>query len=56
MPKGKSNATPRSKTFKIGRDAKTGKFIPVKAAERRKATAVVETMKRPVTPRGRRSR
>jgi hypothetical protein len=33
---------------KIGRDAKTGEFIPVKVAERRKATAVVETIK--VTP------
>lgn len=35
-----------SKTYKVGRDAKTGQFIPVKTAERRKATAVVETMKR----------
>lgn len=35
----------KSKTFKVGRDAKTGKFIPVKEAERRKSTAVVETMK-----------
>lgn len=32
---------------KIGRDAKTGKFIPVKVAVRRKATAIVETIKRP---------
>lgn len=31
---------------KIGRDAKTGRFIPVKEAERRKSTAVVETIKR----------
>jgi hypothetical protein len=30
---------------KIGRDASTGKFIPVKEAERRKKTAVVETIK-----------
>jgi hypothetical protein len=35
-------------TRKIGRDAKTGEFIPVKTAERRKDTAVVETIK--VTP------
>ncbi|GKX34641.1 MAG: hypothetical protein MnENMB40S_22590 [Rhizobiaceae bacterium MnEN-MB40S] len=35
-----------SKTHKRGRDAKTGKFIPVKVAERRKATAIVETVKR----------
>ncbi|MCY4555629.1 MAG: hypothetical protein OXF79_04475 [Chloroflexi bacterium] len=33
-------------TRKIGRDARTGKFIPVKAAQRRKATAVVETIRR----------
>jgi hypothetical protein len=31
----------------VGRDAKTGKFIPVKVARRRKATAVVETIKKP---------
>ncbi len=30
---------------KIGRDAKTGRFIPVKEAERKKSTAVVETIK-----------
>ena len=35
-----------TKTVKIGRDAKTGHFIPVKVAERRKATAVVETIKK----------
>jgi len=32
---------------KIGRDAGTGKFISVKDAERRKKTAVVETIKTP---------
>ena len=32
---------------KIGRDAKTGEFIPVKDAQRRPSTAVVETIKRP---------
>ena len=32
-----------SKTFQVGRDAKTGRFIPVKEARRRKKTAVVET-------------
>jgi hypothetical protein len=36
----------RKKTYKIGRDAETGKFIPVKEAQRRKKTAVVETVKR----------
>jgi hypothetical protein len=34
-------------THKIGRDARTGEFIPVKEAERRKSTAVVETIKNP---------
>lgn len=32
-------------TRKIGRDAGNGQFIPVKEAERRKRTAVVETIK-----------
>ncbi len=35
----------RASTRKIGRDASTGKFIPVKQAERRKSTTVVETIK-----------
>jgi len=34
------------KTIKIGRDAKNGQFIPVKDAEKRKSTAVVEKIKR----------
>lgn len=29
-----------------GRDAKTGQFIPVKVAKRRKSTAIVETVKK----------
>jgi len=29
-------------TYHVGRDAKTGRFIPVKEAQRRKKTAVVE--------------
>ena len=32
-----------TETFQVGRDAKTGRFIPVKEAQRRKKTAVVET-------------
>ena len=32
---------------RLGRDAKTGRFITCKEAKRRKATAVVETIKRP---------
>lgn len=31
---------------KIGRDAKTGQFIPVKEAQRRPSTTVVETIKK----------
>ena len=36
----------KTKTRKIGRDAGTGKFIPVDEARRRKKTAVVETIKK----------
>jgi hypothetical protein len=36
----------KKRAGKIGRDAGTGKFIPVKEARRRKKTAVVETIKR----------
>ena len=32
-----------AKTYQVGRDAKTGRFIPVKEAQRLKKTAVVET-------------
>ncbi|WAC08895.1 MAG: hypothetical protein OS130_06860 [Thermodesulfobacteriota bacterium] len=42
MPKKAGNTT-----FKVGRDAGTGKFIPVKVAQRRTSTAVVETIKVP---------
>lgn len=31
-------------TRKIGRDAETGRIIPVREAERRKRTAIVETV------------
>lgn len=34
-------------TRKIGRDARTGEFIPVREAQSRKGTAVVETIKIP---------
>jgi len=34
----------KSATFQVGRDAKTGRFISVKTAQRRKKTAVVETI------------
>jgi len=39
--------TLKGSTRKIGRDAKTGKFIPVKKAEKRKSTSVVEKIKNP---------
>lgn len=32
---------------KIGRDAETGRFIPVKEAQKRGKSAVVETIKQP---------
>lgn len=32
-------------TRKIGRDARTGEYIPVKEAEKRPSTTVVETIK-----------
>lgn len=34
-------------TRKIGRDAETGEFIPVREAQRRPKTAVVETIRQP---------
>lgn len=37
---------------KIGRDAGNGQFIPVKVAERRSKTAVVETIKVPTKKKG----
>lgn len=37
---------------KRGRDAESGKFIPVKEAQRRKSTAIVETVKpKPTSPK-----
>lgn len=41
------SSTVQTHYMKVGRDAKTGRFIPCKEAERRKETAVVETIKRP---------
>lgn len=34
------------KTMKIGRDAGSGKFIPVKEAQKHPKTAIVETIKK----------
>lgn len=36
----------KSKTYPVGRDARTGQFIPVKEARRRPATTVVERISR----------
>lgn len=36
----------KSKSSKIGRDAKTGQFIPVTEAKKRPGTTVVETIKK----------
>ncbi len=36
-----------AKPRRRGRDAITGRFIPVKVAERRRKTAIVETIKTP---------
>lgn len=37
----------QTKTFKIGRDAKTGEFIPVREAERRPSTTTIERVPKP---------
>ena len=37
---------------KIGRDAKTGEFIPVREAKRRPNTTVIETIKTPTKKTG----
>ncbi|WP_256527293.1 hypothetical protein [Gilvimarinus sp. DA14] len=37
----------KSKSRSIGRDARTGQFIPVSEAKRRPATTVVERIKKP---------
>ncbi len=42
-----------SQTRKIGRDARTGYFIPVEEAVRRPTTTVVETIKVPTTSKRR---
>jgi hypothetical protein len=41
--KAPETAKQEPETFQVGRDAKTGRFISVKDAQRRKKTAVVET-------------
>ncbi|SEQ43234.1 hypothetical protein SAMN05428995_104245 [Loktanella sp. DSM 29012] len=36
----------KSKSFKVGRSAKTGRFTTIKKATQRKSTHVVETIKK----------
>ena len=42
----RQNANRNQQSQKIGRDAKSGQFIPVREAQRRPTTTKVETMKR----------
>ena len=45
-PYGKEVTDMAGKTIKIGRDAKNGQFIPVKEAEKRPNTTIVQKIKR----------
>jgi len=45
MAKSSKSSGGGSGGFKVGRDAKSGQFVPVKEAQRRPATTVVETIK-----------
>lgn len=36
----------KTNSYKIGRSAKTGKFVPVKKAQRYPSTHIVETIKK----------
>lgn len=38
---------PKEKTRKVGRDAGSGQFIPIKEAEKRPKTTVIETVPMP---------
>jgi hypothetical protein len=40
-------STKKPASVKVGRDARTGRFIPVEEAKRRPTTTVVERIKRP---------
>lgn len=42
----RNNTQRNQQNQKIGRDAKSGQFIPVREAQRRPSTTTVETMKR----------
>ncbi len=45
-----------AKGRKIGRDARNGRFIPVRVARQRPSTTVVETIKKPTTKSVKRSK
>ncbi len=38
----------KTKTVKVGRDSESGKFIPVKEAQKHPKTTTVETIKKPI--------
>ncbi len=42
---GQDMAAAKMRKMEIGRDTKTGQFLPLKVAKRRKATATIELIK-----------
>lgn len=50
MPSGGKKRNMSKAPQKIGRDARTGEFIPVREAVRRPSTTTVETIRRPAAP------
>jgi hypothetical protein len=47
LSNGNDSMSKESKTFPIGRDAKSGEFIPVKEAKSRPSTTTLERMPKP---------
>ena len=47
----KVNTMSKKNKQQIGRDARNGQFIPVKEAQRRPSTTVIETVKRQPQPK-----
>jgi hypothetical protein len=47
MPAGGTAMSKKSDGIRIGRDAKTGEFMPVKDAQKRPSTTTVETLPKP---------
>lgn len=50
MPSGGKKRNMSKAPQRIGRDARTGEFIPVREAVRRPSTTTVETIRRPAAP------